>query len=49
MTKSDRAAIKRCKDALKNLKLPWHPVWSHDHINRYGKRRARRWAGCLGN
>lgn len=41
--REDRQRQKEIDEALRFLKLPWHSVFSHDKINRPGKRRAGKW------
>lgn len=41
--KENREAHMESVDALRLLKLPRHGLFSHDRINRPGKRRAGKW------
>jgi len=41
--RENREAFLDGLEALRLLKLPRHGVYSHDKINRHGKRRAGKW------
>lgn len=41
--KENRQAYLESMDALRLLKLPRHSVFSHDKMNRPGKRRSGKW------